>query len=123
MTRRVLEAGERLERDALAGVLAHPDLVGVLREVTPDHFDVEAHRHLRTVLVEGEDADPELTALRAELDARAAAEGIDEPTAQELLLRLRERHLRRELAGAEGERVKELQAELERLRAAASTLA
>ena len=74
VTRRVLEAGERLERDALAGVLAYPDLVGVLREVTPDHFDVEAHRRLRAVLVEGADADSELTALRAELDARAAAE-------------------------------------------------
>ena len=49
-------------------------------------------------------------ALRAELDARAAREGIDEDTAKELLLRLRERHVRRELQTAEFERVPELQA-------------
>ena len=38
------------------------------------------------------------SALLAELDARAAREGIDERTGKELLLRLRERRLRRELA-------------------------
>ena len=47
--------------------------------------------------------------LIAELDARAAAEAIDEATGTELLLRLRERHLRRELAGADPEHMKELQ--------------
>ena len=35
--------------------------------------------------------DPELTGLKAELDARAAREAIDERTGKELLLRLRER--------------------------------
>ncbi|MDQ4019683.1 MAG: DNA primase [Actinomycetota bacterium] len=120
--RKVLAAGERLERDALAGVLAHRALADVLREVSPDHFDSELHRRLCAHLVGTEPATPELTALRAELDARAAAEGIDEPTARELLLRLRERRLRRELATAEGERVRELQAELERVREAASAL-
>ncbi len=34
----------------------------------------------------------------AELDARAAREAIDEATTKELLLRLRERAVRRELA-------------------------
>ena len=38
---------------------------------------------------------PELVPLLAELDARAAGEEIDEQTAKELLLRLRERHIRR----------------------------
>jgi DNA primase len=120
--RKVLEAGERLERGALAGVLAHRELVAVLTEISPDHFDADAHRRLRAHLVTGEPAGPDLTALIAELDARAATEGIDETTARELLLRLRERRLKRDLAEAEGERVKELQAELARVRDAASAL-
>ena len=122
VTRRVLEAGERLERDALAGVLAHPDLVGVLREVAGSlrrRSSPSPTRRPRGGRGRGLGAHgPSRRAGRAR-----RSRGIDEPTAQELLLRLRERHLRRELAGAEGERVKELQAELERLRAAASTLA
>ncbi len=59
----------------------------------------------------------------AELDARAVAEAIDETTARELLLRLRERRLRRDLASADAEHAKELQAELARVRDAASLLA
>ena len=121
---KVVDAGDRLERDAIAGVLAYPGLVEALEEMSPDHFDAEIHRRLRASLLgDGEAAgDPDLTALRAELDARADAEGIDETTARELLLRLRERHLRRELAHAEGERVMELQSELTRVREAAAAL-
>jgi DNA primase len=120
---KALAAGDRLERDALAGVVAYRELAAVLREISPDHFDSEPHRRLQAHLVANEPAGPELAGLLAELDARADAEGIDELTARELLLRLRERRLRRELAGADGERVKELQAELERIRDAASALA
>ena len=58
--------------------------------------------------------------LLAELDARAATEGIDEETAKELLLRLREREVRRELATADLERTKELQEQLEKIRATAA---
>ena len=36
---RLIDAGERLEREALAGCLAHPDLVRLLAEMSPDHFD------------------------------------------------------------------------------------
>ena len=61
--------------------------------------------------------------LLAELDARAATEGIDEETAKELLLRLREREVRRELATADLERTKELQEQLEKIRATAASLA
>ena len=122
VTRKILEAGDRLERDALAGVLAHPGLLDVLREVTPEHFDSELHQKLRAHLVGAGSTGPELTALHAELDARAHAEGIDETTARELLLRLRERRLRRELRQAEGERAKELRAELERIHEATSAL-
>jgi len=119
---KLLEAGERLERDALAGVAAHTDLREVLAGLSPDHFDSELHRRAREHLLEPGEADRELVQLVAELDARAAAEGIDEATTKELLLNLHERKLRRELQNANLERTKELQAELERLRVAATNL-
>src|SRR5918912_907544 len=107
---RLLDAGDRLERNALAGVAAHRSLVPVLAELGPEHFDGELHRRLHAHLVGGGEDDPELVGLLAELDARAAADGIDERTAEELLLRLRERRIRRELADAPPERTLELQA-------------
>ena len=75
-----------------------------------------------TFLVEGGEEDEELVALRAELDARAAREALDERTGKELLLNLRARRLRRELAGAELERVQELQAALAKLAEAAQEI-
>jgi DNA primase len=120
---RLLEKGSRLERDALAGVAAHPDLRDVLAELTPDHFDTELHRRARDHLLGASEPDEELVPLLAELDARAAAEGIDEETAKELLLRLRERQLRRELENADLERTKELQEQLAKIRATAANLA
>jgi DNA primase len=119
---RLLAAGERLERDALAGCLAHPDLVPLLAELTPEHFDGEANRSLREALVAGVDPPEELVALRAELSARGASEEIDQATGQQLLLRLRERHLRRQLAAADLERTPELQAALSQIREAVQAL-
>jgi DNA primase len=120
---RLLEKGFRLERDALAGVAAHPELRELLAELSPDHFDAELHRRARAYLLEPGEPDKELVSLLAELDARSATEGIDEETAKELLLRLRERELRRELASADLERTKELQEQLEKIRATAANLA
>ena len=121
---RVIEAGDRLERDALAGVVAHAELVRMLAELTPQHFDDDLHRRMRARLVDEQHGDDrELVPLLAELDARAAAEAIDEATAKELLLRLRERHLRRELAEADPERARELQDRLLEIRDAVSSLA
>jgi DNA primase len=119
---RLIDAGERLEREALAGCIAHADLVPVLAEMSPEHFDDELHRRLRAHLVDGE-AEADLMPLIAELDARAAAEAIDEATGKELLLRLRERRLRRELADADLERTKELQEQLAKVREAVEALA
>ena len=120
---RLLDAGQRLERDALAGVATHPDLRHLLAELTPEHFDSELHRRARAHLVEPGDTDRELLQLLAELDARADAEGIDDATTKELLLNLRERKLRREAQETTDlERVKELQEQLERLRSAATNL-
>jgi DNA primase len=95
---KVLEAGERLERDALAGCIAHPGVVPLLAELSPEHFDSELHRALQAHLAEPGEPAAELVPLLAELDARAAREEIDEQTTKELLLRLRERHIRRQLA-------------------------
>jgi len=47
----------------------------------------------------------------------------DDETAKELLLRLRERQVRRELVSADLERTKELQEQLEKIRATAANLA
>jgi DNA primase len=120
---RLLEAGARREREALAGVAAHPELRELLAELTPEHFDSELHRRARAYLLEPGDPDEELVPLLAELDARAAEGGIDDETAKELILRLRERHLRRQLADADLERTKELQEQLDRIRSAAANLA
>jgi hypothetical protein len=120
---KVLEADVRRERDALAGVVAHPELSPLLAELTPEHFDLELHRRVREHLLEPGPTDRKLIGMLAELDARAADEEIDEGTAKELLLRLRERGIRRELARSEDlERTKELQAALARIREAVGAL-
>jgi DNA primase len=115
---RLLDAGERLERDALAGVVRHRSLVRVLAELGPAHFDSPAHRQLVEVLVDGTSPESDLVSLLAELDARAASEAIDEETAEQLLLRLRERRLRRELEDADDERLPDLQQKLATVRTA-----
>jgi DNA primase len=117
---RLIEAGERLERDTLAGCLAHPQLIPDLAAMPADQFDAERHRRLRAHLVDGGEPDPDLIPLIAELDAHAESEHITEATAKELLLRLTERGLRRELAHSNGDlsRTKELQEKLERVRKA-----
>jgi len=120
---RLIDAGDRLEREALAGCVAHADLIPVLAEMSADHFDNELHRRLRTHLVDGGEEEADLVPLIAELDARAAAEAIDEATGKELLLRLRERHLRRELADADLEQTKEIQEQLAKVREAVQALA
>jgi DNA primase len=119
VTPRLLEMGERLERGALAGVVAHPGLLRVLRELGPEHFDSGLYRRACAHLLEpAGEPEPELVALLAELDARADAEGIDEETTEQLLLRLRERKLRRELETADDDRLADLQQALAKVRTA-----
>lgn len=120
---KVLEAGVRQERDALAGVVAHPSLTPLLAELTPEHFDLELHRRVRERLIHSAEEDRELVAVVAELDALAAEESIDEATGTELLLRLRERGIRRELARSDDlARTRELQAALAKIREAVGSL-
>jgi DNA primase len=112
---RVLDAGDRLEQSALAGVVAFPSLKPYLADLGAEHFYRPENRALLAHIVEGTRPDEASLALLAELDARAQLEGIDEATARELLVRLRERELRRRLRSAEPEQTKELQEMLTRL--------
>jgi DNA primase len=112
---RVLDAGTRLERNALAGALAHEDLRPLLGQLTPEHFYDPLHRSIREHILAATPLDSDGISLLAELDARAEAEGIDAATGEELLWRLRERELRRELQGADVVRTRELQELLRKL--------
>jgi DNA primase len=113
---RLLDAGTRLERSALAGVAAHESLLPELELLGPEHFDDELHRRARAYLLGQEEADDALTALLAELYALRDEDEITLETASQLLLRLRERAVERELAGADAERLVELQQRLSALR-------
>jgi DNA primase len=113
---RLLDAGARLERSALAGVAAHESLLPELEALGPEHFDDELHRRARAHLLGQGGADEELTALLAELYALGDEEELTLETASQLLLRLQERRLERELATADGERLVELQKSLAKLR-------
>ena len=116
-----VEASERLERDALAGVVAHPGLTVVLAELPASHLHENASRAVRAHLVDGTALAGDALVLLAELDARAEAEGIDETTAKQLLLRLSERAIKAELT-TEPERAKELNTQLTQIREAMRTL-
>ena len=113
---RLLDAGQRLERGALAGVAAHPELLRLLEQLGPEHFDDPLHRRARAHLLGQEPADGELTPLLAELYALAAQDSITVETTEQMLLRLRERRLQRELADADEGRLVDLQQALLKIR-------
>jgi DNA primase len=113
---RRVDAEARRERDALAGVVAHPSLVPILAELPAEHFHDETSRAVRAHLVDRAPLEGDALGVFAELDARADAQGIDKQTAEELLLRLTERGLRVELVHADLEQTKELQQKLLRVR-------
>lgn len=118
--RKLLGAGERLERDFLAVCAARPELAErYLHDLDDRHFDSPLHRRLRAHLAGEGEPDTELVALRAELDATVVEEGLDEGVARELFLRLEERLVMRELAELSGDdlaRTVELQGVLARIR-------
>ena len=115
---RLLEAGHRLERSALAGVAVYPELNRYLEKLSPEHFDVELHRRVRAHLLDGAAADSEVTSLVDELHALAAMEDINELTAEQMLLRLQERHLQRQLNEAKPDHMSDLQQRLAQVRTA-----
>jgi DNA primase catalytic core len=117
------DAETRREHNALAGVVAHRSLVPILAELPERHFHDPTSRALRSHLVAGAPLDADTVALLAELNARAVSEGIDKQTAEELLLRLRERELRAELQHAAPDELKELQERLVRVHEGLAALA
>ncbi|HEX6762144.1 MAG TPA: DNA primase [Gaiellaceae bacterium] len=122
VSRRVLDAGSKLERSALAGVLRHPALQPLLAELGEEHFYDPQHRAIRNHLVDGAPLDREGVGLLAELDAYADADGIGEATGTELLLRLRERRLQFEIRAAPVEQRGELTEALAKLRERAASI-
>jgi DNA primase len=114
---RLVEAADKVERGALAGVIVHRELTEMLAEIPPDQFRSDRHRALRNQLVDGGFATPETLALLAELDYWAQeVEGIDKATAEVYLLRMTEREAQTELQHAELERIPELSARLVQIR-------
>jgi DNA primase len=130
--RTLMDAGRRLERDLLAICAVRPELAErYLHDLDDRHFDDPLHQRLRAYLAGEREADEELIALRAELDATAEREGLNEEAAKQLFLRLEERLVRRELSElgrdevttADLERTKELQAVLARIQEALQEVA
>ena len=122
--RKLLDAGIRLEREALAAVVAHPDLGEALAGLAPEHFDLEEHRRMRAVLVAGVAAGRRSRRASRRARRTASSEGITRRTGTEMLLRLRERKLRRDLQGeTDLARATELQAHLAKVRQALTELA
>jgi DNA primase len=119
---RVLDAGAKLERSALAGALRHPQLRPLLAELDELHFNDPRHRAIRNHLVDGTPLDEAGVGLLAELDAHADADGIVEATGTELLLRLRERQLQLDLRSAPVEQRGELRDALAKLRERAASI-
>ena len=121
-SRRVLDAGAKLERSALAGVLRHPQLRPLLAELGEEHFNDPQHRTIRNHIVDGAPLDKEGVGMLAELDAYADADGIGEATGTELLLRLRERQLQQELRSTPLDQRGELTEALAKLRERAASI-
>jgi DNA primase len=120
---KVIAAADRIERGALAGVIAHPELVPILARIPAEQFRSELHRSLRAHLVDGTDPTPETVELKADLHFWALdQEGIDKATAQIYLLRMNERELQFELQHAEFEQVPSLSERLLQIREAIASL-
>jgi DNA primase len=113
---RLLDAGQRLERSALAGVAAHESLRPELERLGPEHFDDDLNRRARAVILGREPADDDLKALLAELYALEDEERITLETARQSLLMLCERRLDRQLKNAAPEEESELISRLAKLR-------
>src|SRR5947208_591410 len=82
---RLLDAGQRLERSALAGIAAHESLLPELELLGPELFDDEANRRARAFLLGQESADDDLKPLLAELYALGDEEELTLETARQLL--------------------------------------
>ena len=91
----------------------------MLEALTPEHFEFDVNRRMRAHLLGEVPLDDELGSVLAELHARADVEAIDKETAEQQLLRLRERRLQHELSETGDDRMLlHLQQELAKVRTA-----
>jgi DNA primase len=118
LSTKLLDRDERLERNALAAAFAYESVRRHLGDLPEQDFDDPVHRAIRNHLVNGTPLDDAGHGLVAELDARLQAEGIDEATGKELLFRIAQRQIRRELPTASNERLTELQDALRKIKEA-----
>jgi hypothetical protein len=104
VSRKMLEAGDRLERMFLAAAVLDPaGAAPWARELGDEHFDTDDHRRLRAFLAGEAGEEKETAALHAELWATAEAEGVTADQARGLALELKERWVDREIAALEQE--------------------
>ena len=116
---KVLAVGDRLERDALAGVVALPGAEAAARGGQAGALPRrDAPRVCARTSSTATPLDDDGVALLAELDARAEREGIDENVGTELLLALGERALQEDLQHADFARTRQIQEQILRLREA-----
>ena len=121
---RVAGAVDRLERGALAGVIALPEpRAGAGRDHRRSTSATRRTARCAGISSTARRPPARRSSCCAELDAWAPQEGIDLPTAKELLLRLGEREVRAELQHADLGRTKELHETLARIQEAIASIA
>ena len=97
VSRRVIDAGGRLERMFLAACLLDPEATRTYAVgLRDEHFDVPEHRTLRRFLAEG-GGEGESAPVRAELWATAETEGITSDQAKGFCLEIEKRFVEREI--------------------------
>lgn len=101
VSRKIMQAGDRLERMFLAACVLDPAAAApYVHELGDEHFDSLEHQRLRAYLA-GETAEEQTVALRAELWATAEQDGVTADRARGLALELKKRWVERQIAGLE----------------------
>ena len=114
---RVVAAADKIERGALAGVIANRELAADARARSrPTTSTTRGTGRCASTSSTATPPSDETLALLAELDAWAPEEGIDKATAETYLLRMTERQVQTELRQAPYERLPELTEKLARIR-------
>ncbi len=102
VSRKIVQAGDRLERMFLAACVLDPAAAApYVHELGDEHFDSPEHQRLRANLAGEGGAEEQTAALRAELWATAEQEGITADRARGLALELKKRWVERQIAALE----------------------
>ena len=112
---RVLDAGTRLERNALAGALAHEELRPLLGQLTPEHFYDPLHRSIRDHILDGTPLDADGVSCSPSSTRARKPRGSTLRPGRSSCGGCASGELRRELQGADVVRTRELQEMLRKL--------